>query len=259
MEGALPELDASAFQPLLEHLSKKNIQMNKYRRGVGIGRSQCFGMVRKRSLSPDLSRQSWLDPRLHYLLMKFALVNLPPDFTFTSIQVNDSYMCEAHFDKHNRGNSYIVAFGSYTGGELVLKGADGDKDYNIRHRPMLFDGSKVEHYTKEFSGKRYSLVYHTLVPPVKFPMVRKLEDYEAVVKDGVWVIAWYKPGEPTQYISKKNGLPHPLKGRKKEKPLLQDNSDARYSEAQNLMLQRRDDREEEENLWLEDIDEEEKV
>lgn len=250
---SLPELDASAFHPLLEHLSKKNIQMNKYRRGVGIGRSQCFGMVRKRSMSPDLSRQSWLDPRLHYLLMKFALVNLPPDFTFTSIQVNDSYMCEAHFDKHNRGNSYIVAFGSYTGGELVLKD-NGDKEYNIRHRPMLFDGSLTEHYTKEFTGKRYSLVYHTLVPPTKFPMIRKLEDYEAVVKDGVWVIAWYKPGEATQYISKKNGLPHPLKGRKKEKPSKPMIEDSGMSEVQNFMIQHMKDREEEEN-WEEDEEE----
>jgi hypothetical protein len=251
---SLPELDASAFHQLLEHLSKKNIQMNKYRRGVGIGRSQCFGMVRKRSLSPDLSRQSWIDPRLHYLLMKFALVNLPPDFTFTSIQVNDSYMCEAHFDKHNRGNSYIVAFGSYTGGELVLKGADGDTDYNIRHRPMLFDGSKIEHFTREFTGKRYSLVYHTLVPPIKFPMIRQLSDYEAVVKDGVWVIAWYKPGEPTQYISKKNGLPHPLRGRKKEKPLKPMIEDSGLSEVQNFMVQHMKDREEEENWENEEQD-----
>jgi len=245
----LPELDASAFQPLVEHLSKHNIPINKYRKGVGIGRSQCFGMVRKRSLAPDLSRCSWMDPRLHYLLMKFALMYLPPDFTFTSIQVNDSYMCEAHFDKHNRGNSYIVAFGSYTGGELVLKekGPSGqrstpeDKEYNIRHRPMLFDGSQIEHYTKEFQGRRWSIVYHTLVPPPKFPMIRRLEDYEAVSKDGQWVIAWHKDGEPTVYLSKKNGLAHPLKGRTKkivEKPEIV--YDLRLTAAQNLMLNSRD-------------------
>jgi len=251
---SLQELDASAFQPLLEHLSKKSIAMNKYRKNSGLGRSVTFGMVRKRSLAPDLGRNSWLDPRLHYLLMKFALTNLPPDFTFTSIQVNESYMCEAHFDKNNRGNSYIVGFGPYTGGELVLKG-NGDTDYNIRHRPMLFDGSKVEHFTREFTGKRYSLVFHTLIPPLKFPMVRQLSDYEAVVKDGVWVIAWYKPGEPTVYLSKKNGLPHPLKGRKKEKPAKPLVEDSGMSEAQNFMIQHIKDREEEENLWDEEEEE----
>jgi hypothetical protein len=253
MATELPELDASAFHQLLDHLSKKNIQMNKYRRGVGVGRSQCFGMVRKRSQAPDLSRQSWLDPRLHYLLIKFGLDNLPPGFTFTSVQVNDSYKCEAHFDKHNRGNSYIVAFGSYTGGELVLK--DGvDKEYNIRHRPLLFDGSKTEHYTKEFVGKRWSIVYHTLVSPPKFPMIRKLEDYEAVVKDGQYVIAWRKENE-TVYLSKKNGLPHPLKGRKKvvTKPLVEDFG---LSEAQNFMIQHINERQEEEN-WQDFDDDEE--
>jgi hypothetical protein len=243
----LPEIDASAFQPLIEHLSKKRLSLNHFRKGVGLGRSQCFGMVRKRSLAPDLSRQSWMDPRLHYLLMKFGLVHLPPGFTFTSIQVNDSYTCEAHFDKNNRGDSFIVGFGPYTGGELVLKESAGDKGYNIRHRPMLFDGSKVEHYTKEFEGKRWSLVYHTLVPPAKFPMIRKLEDYEAVVKDGVWVIAWHREGEPTIYLSKKNGLEHPLKGRKKvipPKPMVED---VGLSEAQNFMIQHIRDREEEDN------------
>ena len=242
----LPELDASAFQPLIDHLSKKNIAMNKYRKNSGLGRSVTFGMVRKRSMAPDLARNSWMDARLHYLLMKFALVNLPPDFTFTSIQVNESYKCEAHFDKHNRGNSYIVAFGSYTEGELVLKDG-GDKAYNIRHRPILFDGSKVEHYTKEFTGRRWSIVYHTLVSPPKFPMVRQLSDYEAVVRDGTWVIAWHKPGEPTVYLSKKNGLDHPLKGRKKEKPAKPLVEDFGMSEAQNFMIQHIRDREEEEN------------
>jgi hypothetical protein len=146
-----------------------------------------------------------------------------------------------------------VAFGSFTGGELVLKACNKlktgvDKEYNIRHRPLLFDGSKTEHYTKEFEGKRWSIVYHTLVSPPKFPMVRQLSDYEAVVKDGVWVMAWYKEGEPTVYLSKKNGLAHPLKGKKKEKPALPSIEDSGLSEAQNFMIQHIRDREEEENF-----------
>ena len=232
----LPELDASAFQPLLDHLSKRKIGTNRYRIGVGVGRSQCFGMVKKRGLAPDLSRQSWLDPRLHHLLMKFGLVNLPPGFTFTSIQVNENYTCAPHFDKCNKGVSYIVAFGSYTGGELVLKDPT-DKDYNIRHRPILFDGSKIEHYTREFQGTRYSLVYHTLHPSPKKPMIRKLSDYEAVCMNNEWVIAWTREGERTVYLSKKNGLPHPLRGRKKVAPLPEVIPyDLTLTAAQNLML-----------------------
>jgi hypothetical protein len=131
-----------------------------------------------------------------------------------------------------------VAFGSYTGGELVLKNPT-DTEYNIRHRPILFDGSKIQHYTKEFTGRRWSIVFHTLVPPPKFPMIRKLEDYEAVCKDGQWVIAWYRQGEPTVYLSKKNGLAHPLKGRKKvvaDAALTEVAYDLRLTAAQNLMM-----------------------
>jgi len=209
----LPELDESAFRELMDHLTKKNIPINKYRKGVGVGRSQCFGMVRKRSQAPDLSRQSWMDARLHYLLMKFARLHVP--IPFTSIQINDSYKCESHKDKHNSGNSYIVGFGAYTGGELVLKMPE-DREYNIRHRPILFNGSEIEHWTKEFVGRRWTIVFHTLVSPTKFPMIKNLDQYEAVVVDGVWVIAYREPGRPVQHLSKKSGLPHPLKGRKKK-------------------------------------------
>jgi hypothetical protein len=146
--------------------------------------------------------------------MKFALLNVP--IPFTSVQVNDSYLCAAHKDKHNLGNSYIVGFGPYTGGELVLKNPT-DKEYNIRHRPILFDGSQIEHYTKQFSGRRWTIVYHTLVSPTKFPMIKKLDEYEAVIIDGAWCIAWRQEGRPVTYLSKKNGLPHPLKGRRAKK------------------------------------------
>jgi hypothetical protein len=241
MVKELPELDASAFTSLIGHLTKRQIPINKYRKGVGIGRSQCYGMVRKRSMAPDLSRCSWEDPQLHYLLMKFALTNMPPGFTFTSIQVNDSYKCAAHKDKHNEGDSYIIGFGNYTGGELVLRQEGGlGVSYNIRHRPLLFNGAEIEHETKDWEGRRWTIVFHTLVSPPKFPMIRKLSDYEAVTKDGTYVIAWYKDGEPTQYLSKKNGLPHPLKGRKVKKPevaLVDD--DPNLTPAQNLMLKSR--------------------
>ena len=227
----LPELDERDFKDLREHLSKHNIPINRYRKGVGDGRSQCFGMVRKRSMAPDLSRNSWCDPRLHYLLMRFAREHV--EIPFTSIQVNDNYPCATHRDKHNVGNSYIVAFGDYIGGELML----GDKEHNIRHRPMLFNGAEVEHSVKDFVGRRWSLVFHTLEIPKKFPMVRKLSDYEAVCREGDYVIAWYKDGESTEYLSKKNGLGHPLKGRtKKILPAAPQKLNPKMTVAQNLLL-----------------------
>ena len=229
----LQELDGSAFTDILAHLDGKRIGINTYRMGVGIGRSQCFGMVRKRSMPPDLSRQSWMDPRLHYLLMQFALnhVTVP----FTSIQINENYKCAAHKDKHNDGISYIIGFGNYTGGELCLDLSGGVQKFNIRHRPMLFNGAETLHSTDEWVGSRYSLVFHTLVSPSKFPMVARLCYYEACVIGGIWKIKMEIPGQEVRYLFGKNGLDHPLKGRKRKVETALIPTDPSLTPAQNLL------------------------
>jgi hypothetical protein len=154
-------------------------------------------------------------------------MNVP--IPFTSVQVSDSSK-ELKFDRQSRGMTYIVAFGSFTGGELVLKG-DMDVHYNIRHRPMIFD-TNSSYYTTEAKGKRWTIAFYSLKPKV---WLRQLSDYEAVVVDGSWVIAWYRPGEKPIYLSKKNGLPRP-KNKKKIKevkePVI---NNPRLSEAQNLL------------------------
>jgi len=204
-------LDQTVFSDLLEHLSKNKLPVNKYRQKVGVGMSQCFGMVRKRSMAPDLSRCSWNDAKLHHLLMDFSK-HLHINFSFSSIQVNANYSCRPHFDVHNEGNSYIVGFGDYIGGELVLKTPAGDTSIDIKFKPLLFNGSLIEHYTKEWTGNRYTLVFHTIVSPPKFPMIRSLSDYTAKsIDNNKWVIEC----RDGTILSRNNGLPHPLKGRKK--------------------------------------------
>ena len=145
-------------------------------------------------------------------------------------------MTHPKFDKSERGQSYIVAFGSYTDGEIVLKGCSGDVAHSIHHRPLLFDTSTTEHFFKEFKGRRLVMTFYTLRPPPKFPMLRSLNDYEAVFHDGQWVIAWYRQGEPTAYISKKNGLPMPTNKKKLKmaKPVAPYNP--RFTAVQNLLL-----------------------
>ena len=209
----LPELDPYNILRIEEHLKVKNLAMNRYRTKVGDGRSQCFGIVRKRSMAPDLSRQSWLNPYLHHLLMEFGRQHVP--VPFTSVQVNQNYKCAEHKDTHNVGKSYIVGFGDYQGGELVLDLSGQKKEVDIRYRPILFNGSEIPHSTKDFTGNRYTLVYHTVEAPAKFPAVHSLEHYEAVAKDGEYVIAVRYPGEETSYLGPKKGLPHPLLGKKK--------------------------------------------
>jgi hypothetical protein len=48
-------------------------------------------------------------------------------------------------DKFNKGPSYIIALGDFTGGELMIEGVP----YNIRNRWKKFDGRR-QHSTAPF-------------------------------------------------------------------------------------------------------------
>jgi hypothetical protein len=43
-----------------------------------------------------------------------------PQFEFHQITINKNLKCKKHRDSHNKGESYIVGFGDYRGGELTL-------------------------------------------------------------------------------------------------------------------------------------------
>jgi hypothetical protein len=131
--------------------------------------------------------------------------------------VNDSYSCNPHKDVNNKGLSYIVGFGDYTGGLLKLHLTPPAEPVEIDIRvPHLFCGAEILHSTTPFTGKRYSLVFHTLVPPERFPLVKSLSQYKAIQKEGKWVIEYTDVSGAVSYLTPRNGLPHPLRGRKKE-------------------------------------------
>ena len=206
MIQALELIPESEFSEIFKYLQKKPIEINKYRPNVGLGRSQCFGIVGRRCLPPDISRQSWRHPYFHKLLMDFAVKHVPIEFT--SIQVNENLACAEHLDKGNIGQSFIVAFGDYEGGSLSVEGYS----HNIRYRGLLFDGSKQKHKTEPFRGTRYSLVYHTLAPQLRWGnQVPSLGDYNAVEHEGKWKIKT----KDDQYLYGSHGLDHPLKHRVK--------------------------------------------
>ena len=212
MWSVCPALPDKALEDIENHLAKKPVSLNHYRQKVGDGRSQAWGLVRKRSLAPDLSRQSWLDAKLHHLLMEFGEKHVP--IPFTSIQVNDSFVCAPHKDVGNEGLSYIIGFGEYTGGLLKLHLEPTPVEIDIRV-PHLFNGSEILHSTTPFEGKRYSLVYHTVRAPEHFPLVKSLSQYKAVEKEGKWLIEFTDVSGAVSYLSRNKGLPHPLAGRKK--------------------------------------------
>jgi hypothetical protein len=83
-------------------------------------------------------------------------------FKFTTIQINKNVKSPPHIDKNNVGPSYIIAVGDYLNGELVIEG----ETFDIHNKFLKFDGNNG-HWTKDFIGTRYSIIYftHTFKPP----------------------------------------------------------------------------------------------
>ena len=204
----MTSIPSEAFTDILNELRRQPIANNKYRNKAGTGQSQTFGIVNRRCLSPDYSRQNWLRPFLYHLLLEFAekYVTIP----FNSITVNQNYAALPHRDKNNKGNSFLVAFGDYTGGELKIYEGDLSGNHNINCRPIRADFSKILHSVSPFQGERYSLVFYNFWTP-RLP---ELPPYSVKEENGKF---YFYRGQDK--ITAKTGLPHPLKGRKKKTEL----------------------------------------
>ena len=187
------------FADIIKELERRPIENNKYRKKAGEGRSQTFGIVNRRCLPPDYSRQCWLRPYLFKLLLEFAEKHVKIEWN--AITVNQNYRATAHKDKGNIGDSFLVAFGPYEGGELNILEGSLKGSHDIRYNALVTDFSKVLHEVKEFRGNRYSLVFYKLSINKKFkdniiPPCSVIED------DGVYK---FKRGDEIC-----EGLPHPL-------------------------------------------------
>ena len=194
----------TAFSAIIDELKRQPLAENKYRLQSGEGRSQSFGIVNRRCLAPDYSRQNWLRPYLYKLLLDFG--NQYVDLSWNAITVNQNYRADKHYDKNNKGSSFLVAFGDYKGGQLLIHEGDLSGSHDVAYRPLKTDFSKVLHSVAPYEGERFSLVYYWFEnkrsQPLPPPSVKE--------EDGKWV--FYRG---TEAIGKKSGLPHPLRGKKK--------------------------------------------
>jgi hypothetical protein len=199
MQKSIP---MEAFDAIRTELERRPLEINRYRPQSGDGRSQAFGVVNRRCLPPDYSRNCWNRAYLYSLLLDFG-EKYVTDISWNAITVNQNYRADPHRDKGNRGDSFLVAFGSYTGGELEIHEGPLKGIHNIHCSPIITDFKKVLHSVTYFTGTRYSLVYYNAnirgqeLPP---PMVLKHED------DGKY---YFYRG--TELIDPSIGLPHPLR------------------------------------------------
>jgi len=154
----LPKLDESIFTDLIKAIEDANLPINKKRENTGEGITHSFGLIRKRQhkgLHP--SKRNIKYPDLYKALEEYGQLHVLPYVKYTGIQVNKNFLCKAHHDTQNIGQSYIVGFGDYTGGELKIN----SYNHNIHNNPVLFNGCKYLHETQQYVGNRYSLVYFT--------------------------------------------------------------------------------------------------
>tara|TARA_R110002167_G_scaffold115428_1_gene289804 strand:- start:496 stop:2112 length:1617 start_codon:yes stop_codon:yes gene_type:complete len=142
----------NTLKPIINNTTK--INDNKE---TGIGRTQLFGIAK--GLGEVVNNEKY--PELFQALLDFGRKIVPSYLPFNAIQLNHNYKTKKHIDGNNIGLSLAVAFGDFTGGELVIEGVGSfqTKDY-----PVIFNGSLREHYNKPISGDRYSLVYFVNAP-----------------------------------------------------------------------------------------------
>ena len=105
------------------------------------------------------------NPELLQLFKEFS-ANHFPFFKWDQVQIN--YMPQGcrmkeHLDKKNVGESYLIAFGGYKGGDTYVKNKN-DKNYTLydcRVCPLVFNGAERRHGVSTVTqGERYSLVFY---------------------------------------------------------------------------------------------------
>ena len=150
------------YDTLFDLLEKSTLKkrVNRHytnRRGFPDYRGGIFGLVRPRIRYKgykELSHDSKRLPKVYEEIMRIGNIICP--FEFTSIQLNKNLVCPKHKDSNNVGVSLLVSFGDYKGGQINID----NKKYDARCRPIIFDGSKLEHYNDDIiEGTKYSLVY----------------------------------------------------------------------------------------------------
>jgi len=159
----LAELPIEIFRDMLILCLRYPPRITDTRKNSGRGRTQAYGIINRvkgaRGIGMGMNCEKY--PKIWEEGKKLAQSILPDAINWTTFMLNMNYEALPHVDKNNDGESLVVAFGDYTGGELCVYNKDGtETEYNIRYRPVIMDASKITHYVKPVtSGIRYSIIF----------------------------------------------------------------------------------------------------
>lgn len=158
-----------------------------------IGRTCNFGLVRSRRVGYTTSRPSEKWKEIHKAIFQFGNHVCPPGMDITSITLNHGVKAKKHVDSFNVGDSVIVGIGNYDGGKLRVY--DGGRDsevytaYDIKDKPLMFNGAKLAHETEDFTGDRYTIIYYSQRP-------KKIPWTSDIVINGSGIV--FTPSSPPQ-------------------------------------------------------------
>ena len=145
---------------------KNKGRTNVLKKGQTYSHSMVLGKVRKLYSSCDgkVCKVPSTNNKKHPKLLAAAksfLKSHDPNYKFEAVTINKNHAAAKHVDKNNKGHSYIIGLGNYTGGELVFndKKSPHHGTYNIKNKWLKFV-SDTEHHVKPFKGTRYTLVYY---------------------------------------------------------------------------------------------------
>lgn len=149
------EFPEEVFAPLKKAYDSYKIPIYGERFNSGKGRSQSMGILPRRNYGVGESRNNDTWPDILREARALAKI-ICPDLNYTTIMVNIDYTALPHMDKNNDGESVVVGFNDYSGGELIANGGA----YNIRHRPLRFRAAETLHSVNAITaGTRYSIVF----------------------------------------------------------------------------------------------------
>ena len=130
-----------------------------------MGKQFCHSFIFGKNMKDSTGQLSYWSteyPEL-YAFFQSIMEKVHPEHSYTNITVNKNLVCKKHTDGGNTGNSYIIAFGNFTGGRLIIekKGGGDPKPIDIFRRFTKFNGSQQPHETEAYQGERYSAVFYT--------------------------------------------------------------------------------------------------
>lgn len=152
----------AAREALYDLLQEYTVPKIKSRKTVigSIGRTTNFGYGKTRSGYKQFVNNKE-HPELLKAIVRYGNLVVPKGFYYNGITLNHGVKAKKHIDGNNVGNSVIVGFGDYTGGDVLVYEPDGSnpKQKDVKDKPLLFNGSIYPHQTTPFKGDRYTLIF----------------------------------------------------------------------------------------------------